>query len=253
MVYICSVFKIKDMKNIIGFATKFYTLWYYEAENQYRTDSYGNHHQTGINHKFNYIKNISFDLDKVKSIYPNVEIDEELKGKTSSFVRNEKLDLPDGYFWGGKYAGKLIGEILESDFQYCLWCAENMGGKIAKNIQESPKYTAHFKAIEKAEQDEINGKELLKVGMVVDLDFTHNGYNADDNYTECWSQAYFGEIDVVVNCNGVKQVDGMYPYLMPMINGKYQRTKAKTIQVKVLEIIRTEIYGGVVKQFIKVA
>jgi len=241
------------MKNIIGFATKFYTLWDYEAENQYRTDSYGNNHQTGINHKFHYIKNISFDLDKVKSIYPNVDIDEELRGKTSSFVRNEILDLSDGYFWGGKYAGKFISEILESDFQYCLWAADNMGGQIAKYIIESPKYIAHFEAIAKAIEDEINSKVLLKVGDTVELDFVSNGYNADDNYTECWTQACFGEIDVLVNCNGVKQVDGMYPYLMPMINGKCQRTKAKKIQVKVLEIIKTEIYGGVVKQFIKVA
>ena len=45
----------------------------------------------------------------------------------------------------------------------------------------------------------------------------------------------------------------MYPYLMPVINGKALRTKGKKLQVKVLEVIETGLFGGTVKQFIKVA
>ena len=212
-----------------------------------------NNHQTGVNHNFQYVKNISIDLDKVKSIYPNVEIDEELRGKTSSFIRNEKIELPDGYFWGGKYDGILIDEILESDFQYCLWYSGNMSGKIVKYIIESSKYITHFEAIAKAEKDEINSKVLLNVGDVIELDFLRNGYNANDNYTECWTEAQFGDVDILVNCNGVRRVDGMYPYLMPMINGYCQKTKNKRIEVKVLEILATRLDYGVVKQIIKVA
>ena len=107
------------MKQVIGFATQFYTLWNYEAVPQYKTDSYGNHHQTGVEHKYYYVKNVSTDLEKVKSLFPNVEIDAELRG-TSSFTRNEKLDLPNNYFWAGKYAGKLIDDVMEFDFKYCL-------------------------------------------------------------------------------------------------------------------------------------
>ena len=91
------------MKQIIGFATQFYTLWNYEAVPQYKTDSYGNHHQKGIEHKYYYCKNVSTDLDKVKALFPNVEIDTELRG-TSSFTRNEKLDLPENYFCFTHYA-----------------------------------------------------------------------------------------------------------------------------------------------------
>lgn len=237
------------MKKIIGFATQFYTLWDYEAVPQYKTDSYGNHHQTGVSHNYYYIKNVSTDLDKVKALFPDVEIDTELRG-TSSFTRNEKLDLPDNYFWGGKYAGKLIDEIMEIDFKYCLWSAENYN---MPYITNHPKYIAHFDFIEKAKQDEINSKELLKVGDVVELEFTKNGYNADDEYTECWTEANYNDIEVVVNCNGVKPVIGMYPYLMPVINGKAQKTKGKKLTVTVVEVLETNIYAGVVKQFIKVA
>ena len=237
------------MKKIIGFATQFYTLWDYEAVPQYKTDSYGNHHQTGIDHKYYYIKNISTDLDKVKSLFPNVEIDTYLHG-TSSFTRNEKLDLPDNYFWGGKYAGKLIDEIMEIDFKYCLWSAENYN---MPYITNHPKYIAHFEAIEKVKQDEINSKQLLKVGDIVELEFTRNGYNADDEYTECWTEANYNDVEVAVNCSGVKPVSGMYPYLMPIINGKAQKTKGKKLTVTVLEVLETNSYAGAVKQFIKVA
>ena len=239
------------MKKIIGFATQFYTLWDYEAIPQFRTDSYGNHHQVGVDHKYYYVKNISIDIEKVKILYPSVEIDEGLRG-TSSFTHNEKIDLPEGYFWGGKYVGKLIDEVLESDFQYCLWSADNYGGLISRYIKNHPKYIAHFETIEKAKQDEINSKELLKVGDIVELEFTRNGYNADEEYTECWTEANYNDVEVAVNCNGVKPVSGMYPYLMPVINGKAQRTKGKTITVIVLEILGTDIYDGVVKQSIKI-
>lgn len=237
------------MKQIIGFATQFYTLWNYEAVPQYKTDSYGNHHQTGIEHNYHYIKNVSTDLDKVKSLFPNVEIDTELRG-TSSFTRNEKLDLPENYFWYGKYAGKLIDEVLDSDFNYCLWSAENYK---MPYITNHPKYIAHFEAIAKAKQAEINSKELLNVGDVVELEFKRNGYNANDEFTECWTDANYNGVEVAVNCNGVKQVSGMYPYLMPVINGKAQRTKGKKLTVTVIEVLETNIFAGVVKQFIKVS
>ena len=237
------------MKKIIGFATQFYTLWDYEAVPQYKTDSYGNHHQTGVDHKYYYIKNVSTDLDKVKLLFPNVEIDTDLRG-ASSFTRNEKLDLPENYFWGGKYAGKLIDEIMEIDFKYCLWSAENYN---MPYITNHPKYIAHLEAIEKAKQGEINSKQLLKVGDIVELEFTRNGYNADDEYTECWTEANYNDVEVAVNCSGVKPVSGMYPYLMPVINGKAQETKGKKLTVTVIEVLETNIYVGVVKQFIKVA
>ena len=237
------------MKKIIGFATQFYTLWDYEAVPQYKTDSYGNHHQTGVSHNYYYIKNVSTDLDKVKALFPNVEIDTDLRG-TSSFTRNEKLSLPENFFWAGKYAGKLIDDILEIDFKYCLWSAENYN---MPYITNHPKYIAHVEAIEQKKRMDIENAQTVKPGDVVELEFLRNGYNADDNYTECWTEARFGETELKVLCNGVKPVSGMYPYLMPVINGKAQKTKGKKLTVTVIEILETNIYAGVVKQFIKVA
>lgn len=236
------------MKQIIGFATQFYTLWNYEAVTQYKTDSYGNHHQTGIEHKYYYCKNISTDLNKVKALFPNVEIDTELRG-TSSFARNEKLDLPNNYFWAGKYAGKLIDEILDRDFNYCLWSAENYN---MPYITNHPKYIAYFEAIEQKRRLDIENAQTVKVGDVVELEFVRNGYNADDEYKECWTEARLGETEIAVCCSGVRLVEGRYPYLMPVINGKAQKTKGKKIEVKVTEVYNTEIYDGIVNQQIRV-
>lgn len=237
------------MKQVIGFATQFYTLWNYESVPQYRTDSYGNHHQTGVDHKYYYIKNVSTDLDKVKSLFPNVEIDNELRG-TSSFTRNEKLDLPNNYFWAGKYAGKLIDEVIEFDFKYCLWSAENYN---MPYITNHPKYIVYFEAIEKQKQLKISQAQTVKAGDVVELEFVRNGYNADDNYTECWTEANLGATVLKVLCSGVKPVSGMYPYLMPFVNGKAQKTKGKKIEVKVLEVFNTFNYGGQIEQQIKIS
>jgi hypothetical protein len=234
---------------IIGFATKFYTLWNYEAIPQYRLDSYGNYHQTGVEHKYCYCKNLSTNLDKVKSLFPDVEIDTELRG-TSSFTRNEKLDLPDNYFWFGKYAGKLIDEVIEFDFRYCLWSAENCN---VPYINNHPKYIAHFEAIEKQNQLQIAKAKTVKVGDIVELEFLRNGFNADENYAECWTEAELGDTVLKVLCSGAKPVGGIYPYLMPIINGKAQKTKGKKIWVKVLEVFNTFNYGGRIEQEIKIA
>ena len=237
------------MKQIIGFATQFYTLWNYEAVPQYRTDSYGNHYQTGVDHKYHYCKNISTDLDKVKSLFPSVEIDTELRG-TSSFTRNEKIDLPNNYFWAGKYAGKLIDEVIELDFKYCLWSAENYN---MPYIINHPKYLAHFEAIEKQKQLEIAEAQTVKVGDVVELEFVRNGYNADNNYTECWTEANLGNTFLKVLCSGVQPISGLYPYLMPIVNGKAQKTKGKKMEVKVLEVFNTFNYSGKIEQQIRIA
>lgn len=237
------------MKQVIGFATQFYTLWNYQAVPTFITDSYGKHHQTGIDHKYYYCKNISTDLEKVKALFPNVEISMELRG-TSSFIRNEKLDLPENFFWGGKYAGKLIDEVLEMDFNYCLWSAKNYH---MPYITNHPKYISYFKSIEEQKRLDIEKAQTVNSGDVIELEFLSNGYNTDEDFTECWVNASLGDTELKVLCNGAKLVSGIYPYVMPMVNGKVQKTKGKNISVKVLEVFNTEIYRGIVTQRIRIA
>lgn len=239
------------MKKIIGFATEFYTLWDYETQPQYKTDAYGNHHLCGVKHNYFYIKNISTDLNKVKVLFPDTTIDEGLRGKTSSWTNYEKKDLPNNIFWGGKYNGKLIDEILISDFKYCLWAMENYN-QVKQYVSLHPIYLAHISEKEKEINNILNNASLLKVGDIVELVFETNGYNADDNYTGCWAKATFNETTIFVNCSGVKRINGIYPYLMPEINGKAQKTKGKKVQVHVIELLQVIVCGGIVEQSVKI-
>jgi hypothetical protein len=240
------------MKQIIGFATQFYTLWNYETENQYKEDAYGNQHQIGINHNFTYLKNISKDLDKVKEAYPNIMIDDELKGKTKSFSWNEKIELPEGYFWSGKHNRKLISEVIESDFEYCLWYAENYNNTTSESIKSNPKYISFLESKNQEKIDLLARTNLLKVGDKVELEFLTNGYNANSKLTECWVMATYKGLTVRVITSGVKKINGLYPYLMPIINGRGVKTKNKKIEVEVIEVLSITTDFNEVQQLIKI-
>jgi hypothetical protein len=238
------------MKHIIGFASQYYTLWSYSIEKKYTTDAYGNHHLQLVEHRYNYIKNVSTDLAKAIALHQDAELDMELRG-TSSFHRNEKHNLPNNYFWAGKYCGQLIDEIIERDLPYCIWAYNKYNNSY---IGTHPVYTAHMQGIEKQKQQIINSAKPLQTGDVVELKFVRNGYVSGDELDEIWTEALFGEINVLVRCSGGKHVNGMYPYIMPKINNKYQRTKNKTISVKVIDVYSTSIIGcsGNVHQQIRI-
>lgn len=98
------------MKQLIGFAEKFYTLWDFSISENWSTTSDGKHYLTSIDKKYCYIKNISFDIDKVTKLYPNLEICNELRGVTTSWGKTEKIDYPSAYFPFGKLQGCLISQ-----------------------------------------------------------------------------------------------------------------------------------------------
>jgi hypothetical protein len=237
------------MKKLIGFANKYYTLWNYSEEIQYITDSYGNHHKSGVKQSYDYIKNISFDIDKVKEIHPNVTIDESLRGKSWSWSNVEHIDLPNNIFWGGKYRGKLIDEILVSDFGYCEW-ANSQWNSVKTYLSTHPFYLEGIAEKERQHNEFLNKSGIVTVGDVITINFTTNGYNSDEKYTECWVKGWCNGIQLNVKVNGVRCVDGMYPYLMPLVGGKCQRTKGKSFEVKVNEVYGVDVYGETITQTI---
>ena len=97
----------------IGKSEKFYTLWevWEETRQTQRGESYKViHHQ--------YIKNISFDLVKATSKYPNAIIDESLRGH-SSWNSYDYPKPPVDEFCGGKYRGDKIADCR--DYGYLYW------------------------------------------------------------------------------------------------------------------------------------
>lgn len=219
----------------IGFANKFYTLWDYESETVYKTDSYGTHHPVSINHKYTYIKNISFDLDKVKEMYPGVDIDENLRGVSTSFTVGNDINLPVDFFWVGKYCGQKIQEVIQKDLGYCVWAAQNMNIPTTVNfIKSTPEYQEYLKKQQEDKQKIFDEAGSLKVGDEVEINFLTNGWMSAD-YVTCCANAEYGDLSLVVQCKGFRAVNSLYPYIMPQVNGVVQKTKNKTMKVKVVE------------------
>lgn len=97
----------------IGFANKYYTLW----EVSINVTNKGNRNIETTN--YHYLKNISFDLDKVKVSFPDVDIDETLKGRTVSFKTQKIIWTDVDTFRFGKYSGLKIAEV--NDLKYTKW------------------------------------------------------------------------------------------------------------------------------------
>lgn len=104
------------MKYVIGFATEFYTLWSYEIIDQYSSNDTVNGIApmvVGQRIYYTYHKNISTDLAKVRAKYPELEIDEELKGKSHSFWRSVKVTPETGLMSFGMYSGWRVENVTD--------------------------------------------------------------------------------------------------------------------------------------------
>lgn len=230
------------MKQVIGFASQFYTLWDYEIETTYVTNSYGNHFPSGQVTKFYYRKNISTDINKVKEIYPNLSIDPELRGKTASWEKSENIELPEGFFWFGKNFGKSIDDVLKSDMGYCEWVvSERAFSKEATYIKSNQVYIDHVTEVQAKEKALIHQSGFLSVGQEVELTFTSNGFNYDEEHGYCYAKCEYGDTEVWVKISECRKVLGMYPYIMPNIGGKCQKTKNKTFKVAIKEAFEPRI------------
>lgn len=260
-------------KEIIGFASQYYTLWSYRTETKYITDAYGNHWPSYEQTYYTFHKNISKDIEKVRELYPTTTIDEGLRGISRSFSLKGTEDLSPELIKFGKYYGMMIHEIAEKDFKYLLWLRDNCySSKTRELIDELPQiveYTTNLKR----EADERLRKTIssfLDAGEY-EVSFEYNpggclsylGHDISFNY-DCppfvkerydmlmkiqrgYSDTVrteplvtqFGYIDgqrYLIVFPQYKQVDGMYPYKMGYISGKIQKTKGKTFKTQLVPV-----------------
>lgn len=242
------------MIQAIGFTNKFFTLWSIDTEPVYTTDAYGKHWLTGYNTSYTYHKNISFDWEKAKALYPTLEVKEDLRGKTNSWTTENKQDLCPQIMKFGKYYGKDINELLEQDFQYLVWICENKGyssnGKYAKNL---PKVQEHFNAIEDASNKLINDRNnafeaVLNVGSYKFI--AERNLKINDGF----AFIYVNEGDLCITFKfeqgtfSYNEYNG-FAYGLPMVKGKAKRMKGKTVKFEFTED-KTEVYQVIVNNVI---
>lgn len=235
--------KNKNAMLTIGFADQFYTLWDATTDIQYVTDGNGKHWPSHETTKFSYIKNIATDLDKVKELYPNTPIDENLRGIHRSWSQDGVKDLSPELFKSGKYNLKTIHEVAEIDVKYLVWYNEN-GWKpdTRKLIAELPQVVAYYANIEAEKQAKINAYKELKSGAYIGT-FIQNPnsvlnewyYNENNPKTSLKDYQYSHNAkfvledgtEIFVLFPEVKKVAGLYPYTMGKIDGKFTKIKNK--------------------------
>jgi hypothetical protein len=259
-------------KQIIGFASQYYTLWSYSRDVRYVTDVNGNHRPSYYQESYVFHKNISKDIEKVKQLYPNLSIDETLRGRDRSFSVKGNEDLTPELIKFGKYYGYTINEIAEMDFDYLLWLEGSCYNQATRElIQNHPLVVEHYENIRLEEQKKIDAvrSTFLKKGEYT-IRFERNpndslhriGHDISFDY-ECpqfvrdnlamWKRIEEtmegGRVESLASTtgeiNGVKYlivfpqskyVGGMYPYTMGYINGKLTKTKNKEFTTLVTPI-----------------
>jgi len=134
-------------KKIIGFANVYYTLWNVREETIYYTAPSGAMFPSYVTYYYDYVKNISTDLEKVKALYPDTEIDYELKGTSSFVIEKKDVDLTPEILKFGKYAGRDVREICKEDLNYIIFCIEKCGTKHNKALQIASKTAEYIEYI----------------------------------------------------------------------------------------------------------
>lgn len=216
-----------DTKQVIGFANQYYTLWDVGSEKAY--DSMGRF--IGTRWIYAFRKNISKDIDKVKSLYPDTEIDKDLHGHRSfSYIeRKPQEEKPQDIFPFGKYAGQKIADC--KDISYLAWAYNNAFNIHQQKYAEEPLKKAGYmikdgRAYDAKEQQTLFQQaafsSLLDNKLPFDVEFTKN-LDMDGNYWFNGKTLHF-EHYREMEYNG-------YPYALPVINGKGIRIKGKKFRI----------------------
>lgn len=215
--------------NVIGFASKFYTLW--EVTKHTVNTPYG--YETC--YSYVYLKNISMDKDAAFAKHPGVEYDESLRGKTISFRTTPVVTYTDvTKFRFGKYATVSIDGVNDED--YTMWYYDNVSDEAHRDYIKSV-------LINKYDYIEYNGrlfstadyKEICEENARIERVVKMINNNEVLTFIPEYNPDSYGELrvdGVLYRFNEVREnyYNGHHYYL-PIVNGKQKRIKNKTVNV----------------------
>jgi hypothetical protein len=247
----------------IGFATEFFTLWDVTTTMNYYTDMNGKHWPSYVSVQSSFIKNISFDWERVVELHPGVELDENLRGKTQSWVaHNKETDLSPEILKFGKYAGKLVLDVWADDQQYILWLLDNYNNATTDYLKTIPVIDSFLLARDAEIMLKINSHTAIAICGTHDVLFAtnpnHSIYswinpkttpelaNLGGGYAAEWKPTETTTVFIIFK--EVNRVAGKYPYNMPYINGVPRRVKNKTFQLN-LRVLFTDRYVDHITQY----
>lgn len=222
--------------NIIGFAGKYYTLWsVISTEVKNEKESY-------TRRTYAYLKNISMDINKVKSLYPGLEIDKTLNGKHyyTSIENYKRIDDPNEFNFG-KYAGKRFDAV--ADVEYTYWYSQQLltddnrdacyeflklhGYVVIEGHIYSPQEYEKIQSANRVcdELLETNAKQGY-----IDLTITENAhYDAEGR---CVLPTNIKGVYIVCEEGAKMMYYQGWEYYLPIFDGKAKRMKNKTVRIQ---------------------
>ena len=255
------------MALIIGFSNVMFTLWDVQEHNSYTTDSWGNHHLSSSWVQYTYLKNVSKSREKVIELYPDLTINEEIRGTKSYEVSIYEDKYSPEVFSKGFLSGTLISECSDiSNLKWSYWAERN--SERCDNILKQMESLGYFfvseyncwftkeelaeKQRKETEREQINKLYESEVKRINEL---YNSYESggeieiemDRNLTEYGVIALVSDLANEHNFNGydvvlrVKFEDYVvnyyngYGYGLPAIKGKGKRVKGKTLVCQVVK------------------
>jgi hypothetical protein len=148
----------------IGFADKYFTFWDVSVSEGYI--------------HFHYIKNLSMNENEAVQkalkeendiVKVDTTVDYELRG--NSYFKRPAIYIDNGIETVvdfGKYSGKTLKEIIETDSQYFLWLSDNCSNlSLSKIINNLDWLKEHKERIEKEIQEKLNnpiGNFVCEIG-----------------------------------------------------------------------------------------
>ena len=223
---------------VIGFANKFYTLW---EVTESTTPSEINGMSVNTIH-YEYIKNISFDLETAINKYPNATIDETLKGKTVSFNNEKTIWTTVDTYRFGKYLGKKIEDV--NDINYLSWYITQITDashiEYCENILVSNGYNVihsndEYILVESPEEHKANIERKAKAMAFLDKLKSGNPLVVSfDRNLDIFGYGCHDEVFYKFHDFTIREYNG-FEYALPVLNGKAKRIKGKNIEISEYE------------------
>jgi predicted CoA-binding protein len=223
--------------NIIGFAGKYYTLW------SVVSTEVKNEKEIYTQRTYAYLKNISMNIDKVKSLYPDVKIDKTLNGKRCyTTIENYTRIVDPKEFTFGKYLGKRIDEV--ADVEYTCWYSQQIISEENRNacyeflklhgyvvIEDRIYSPEEYEKIQSANRV---CDELLETNAkqgYIDLTITDNAHYDAENF--CVLPTNIKGVYIVCEEGAKAMYYQGWEYYLPIFNGKAKRMKNKTVRIQI--------------------
>lgn len=219
----------------IGFSNKYYTLW--------SMTIHVNEKPWGFETRryYSFQKLLGKNIEKIKKMYPGVEINEKLNGRRRTFEEFDKrvFTSPD-YFKFGKYSRTRIDEC--EDLSYLEWYIEQITEDkehldVVTKYLESNGYEISWcgKLIYLLNPVEVKKKNLVKdkyKDILKKLETNEPINIAPDRNLNSNGEYYNSAMEITYKFkNFVRNHWDGYSYTLPTINGKGKRIKLKNVTI----------------------